>query len=541
MCGFFLSVGDVQVDIRALTESIRHRGPDSTRYFVGERVSCGFNRLAIVDDNPRSDQPMLDQSGRHLLLFNGEIYNYGALRHDLTDRHGARFQTESDTEVLLSGLLLEGASFAGKLDGIYAFAFVDLETLQVLIGRDVFGVKPLYYRADAGRLYVSSELRPLRALGGGSLSWPNVSRYLAYGMVGSGQTIVAGISEVEPNSVMAFHGADLVATTIIHEFCYDAADRAEPEEIAGLLERTIESQKPAIAYGVMFSGGIDSTLLLDRCAEDRNLTGAYSVNVQHPDMSERPWQEHALGCLGLGPKWRVVELDSADLSVAGLTAVSAGLDYPLFHPNFVGSLLLTRRAAEDGLKVLLSGEGADEVFLGYRWFFSQFSPSDYLEYVPLEAIGRILGEAAVRPVATDDLSIVEIFQQIYIRRWLLRQDMTGMVNSIEVRVPFLGLELAHAMNRLSTTFKKGSGESKWILKEMLLSKFGAAFVHRKKVGFDFPLNDWITDEHVAYLRAAGDVIDAKWLDKVLETYAGSWMRNRIIFSLAALVAWCEAR
>src|SRR5262245_54501169 len=176
MCGFCLSINDAGVDIHGLTESIKHRGPDSTKYFEGPRVLCGFNRLAIVDDDPRSDQPMLDASGRYLLLFNGEIYNHNELRARLAERHHLQFVTRSDTEVLLKGLIAEGAAFASRLDGIFAFAFVDLLSLEVMLGRDVFGVKPLYYHSQGDRLYVSSEVRPLWRLSGRTLDLANLAR-----------------------------------------------------------------------------------------------------------------------------------------------------------------------------------------------------------------------------------------------------------------------------------------------------------------------------------------------------------------------------
>ena len=134
--------------------------PDSTGFYMDSHVACGFNRLAI-DSDPLSDQPMLDASRRYLLLFNGEIYNHNKLRDELEARHQIKFATRSDTEVLLDGLIAEGADFIGKLDGIYAFAFVDLETLEVLLARDVFGVKPLYYFSRARSIVVQQRNQAL--------------------------------------------------------------------------------------------------------------------------------------------------------------------------------------------------------------------------------------------------------------------------------------------------------------------------------------------------------------------------------------------
>ena len=541
MCGFCLSVGDVHLDIRRLTESIKHRGPDSTRYFVGARVACGFNRLAIVDADRRSDQPMLDSSRRYLLLFNGEIYNHQKLRAALTTRYEISFETRSDTEVLLVGLILEGTSFVSKLDGIFAFAFIDLESLDVVLARDVFGVKPLYYFSQDDRLYVSSEVRPLWYLSRSSLQISNICRYLSYGIVGNGDTIVAGINELVPNTILTFNSGKIIKSATIHEFAYDAVDSAEVAEIGHVLHAAIESQQPGIRYGVLFSGGLDSTLILDQCVTDENLAAGYSIDVKQPEMSERRWQEYVINSLNLRDRHRIIEMNKADLSVESIAKFSQDLDHPLFHPNFIGSLLLTRKASDDGLKVLLSGEGADELFFGYRWFFTDtMMPANYLEYVPFSNVQAVLGGAPEAPINTSGLSTLEIFQKIYMRRWLARQDLTGMANSVEVRVPFLGLELAQFVNSLSFEFKKGKNRSKWIVKNLLSKKYLSEFIDRKKVGFDFPLNDWIGEEHIDFLRGKGDLIDKRALNGLLQKHQNTYLRNRIIFSLVSFAVWHES-
>lgn len=540
MCGFCLSVDDSTFDIRRLTNSIKHRGPDSTKYYFGARVSCGFNRLSIVDNDSRSDQPMVDSSKRYLLAFNGEIYNHRELRVTLQNKHNLHFNTESDTEVLLQGLVTEGVDFIAKLDGIYAFAFVDLKSSEVLLARDIFGVKPLYYYSHNSGLCVSSEIKPLWVHSGNKIHFSNVARYLSYGTVGNGEAIVYGINELEPNTIKRFSAGKETWTGRVHDFKYDEIDNGNLDDLSDVLYRTIDRQKPTISYGVLFSGGLDSTLILDRSANDENFRGAYSVNVDHPDMSEKYWQDYAVQLVGIKDKHQKIKLQKDDLSVDNLLKVAQELDHPLFHPNFIGSFLLTRRAAEDGLKVLISGEGADELFLGYRWFFSDQNASDFLEYVPLREIHALCGKGNPEPIATSGMSILQIFQRIYLRRWLTRQDLTGMANSVEVRVPFLGYELSVLANKLSMNFKRGAGQSKWIIKKLLSGKFSEEFVQRKKIGFDFPLNDWIGEEHLEFLKEKRDLFDLSQLRAALKKYQGSYMRNRIVFSLVSLVAWHDS-
>ena len=137
-----------------------------------------------------------------------------------------------------------------------------------------------------------------------------------------------------------------------------------------------------------------------------------------------------------------------DFSIKNLNKLSKLCDYPIFHPNYVGSLHLTNKVKSDGIKVLLSGEGADEIFLGYKEFEQFSSYHEFLEYIPFDVTKNILKKSDIKKRSFDNLSLIEVFQKIYLQRWLLRQDLTGMINSVEIRVPFLGLELAEYINNL---------------------------------------------------------------------------------------------
>jgi asparagine synthase (glutamine-hydrolysing) len=129
---------------------------------------------------------------------------------------------------------------------------------------------------------------------------------------------------------------------------------------------------------------------------------------------------------------------------------------------------------------------------------------------------------------------------MYLQRWLARQDLTGMANSVEVRVPFLGRDLAVQANKLSMKFKRGNGQSKWIIKKLLSDRYSTEFVERKKVGFDFPLNDWIDNEHINFLQGRSDLFDRSRLNAILRKHEGTYLKYRIVFSLVAFATWHDS-
>jgi asparagine synthase (glutamine-hydrolysing) len=537
MCGFFLAFNDSAVDIVGLTESMLHRGPDSTGYYRDERVSAGFNRLAIVDDLEVSNQPMVDDSDNYVLLFNGEIYNHQELREYLRCNYGAVFKTFSDTEVLLYGLIREGEEFASRLDGIFAFAFYDKRRNGLTLGRDQFGVKPLYYAVKGHAIYISSELLPLQKLVNSSLNSLNTIQYLSMGYVTGNLTPFDSICKVEANTTLTYSPGQKMLGRQIREFNCIGHDEDSQENIYSQIFRTIENQKPGIPYGVLFSGGIDSTLVLDRCFQDKNFQGAYSVNVSHQDMSEEKYQNYVVDKNNIRKKTYTLNIEKNDFSLQSIAQAANGLDLPLFHPNFIGSLKISNLARSNGIKVLLSGEGADELFYGYRWLQQEVSPREYLEYVPARELSTLFGVSYEKFPDFDHMKKEEIFQKVYLQRWLLRQDVTGMANSVEIRVPFLGIKFAKYINSLSRKIIPGTRGSKWILKEALRSKYGDEFVDRKKIGFDFPLNDWLNEEHLSFVLEPNPFYDVDVFRLILNQLKGSYLHNRLVFSILSYRLW----
>ncbi len=536
MCGFILASNDASFDLQTHCESIAHRGPTSTRYYVDERVKCGFNRLAIVDSDPQSDQPMIDNERRWLLLFNGEIYNYRTLRADLVAKYGHRFETQSDSEVLLAGLGYEGRRFIAKLNGIFAFVFVDLRDYSILAGRDPFGVKPLYFSRKNSALYFCSESRPLANLTSSVLDRKSLALLLSSGSTMPGGAIYADVFSVKPNSVVEIRQGKIEEHEARSMSICESDEPTSEEGVIALIAAAVERQRPGVEFGLQLSGGIDSTLLLSMLYKSELFAGTYAVNVDDAEMSEKHWQDMALAYFNPEKSARVANLGVSDFQIDRLREVVVSADVPFFHPSFVGATRMAKQAFDDGLKVLISGEGADEIFLGYRWFFEDEPVHSIFEYAPLKKLSRFFGVDEPDMSFLNGVDRLEFFEKWYLQRWLARSDLTGMRHSVEVRVPFLDMELVNMLHRLDRAYKTRHG-AKWILKNQLLKTLPDEFVHRRKRGFDFPLNSWMQDSHLDFLRANKDLFEIGDGEITQLRNSGDYRDKRLIFTLCSFALW----
>lgn len=536
MCGFVLAFNDAGFDLQKHCKSIAHRGPTSTRYYVDERIKCGFNRLAIVDPTPESDQPMIDNERKWLLLFNGEIYNYQILKAELKTKYGYQFHTKSDSEVLMVGLGYEGREFVSKLNGIFAFVFVDLRSYSILAGRDPFGVKPLYFSRRSLSLYFCSESKPLANATGATLDRKSLALLLSSGSVKLGDSIFADVFSVKPNSVLEFKLGRVEEHEGRGMYISESEEAIPEEKVMELIATAIKRQRPHVEFGLQLSGGIDSTLLLSYLHKSKYFAGTYAVNVDDDEMSEKKWQDMALSCFKTEQSARTINLSKSDFEIDNLRDMLVSADVPFFHPSFVGSTRMASQAYNDGLKVLISGEGADEIFLGYRWFFEDEPVNSIFEYAPIEKLSRFFGVNEPDMSFLNEMDRLEFFQKFYLQRWLARGDLTGMRHSVEVRVPFLDMELVDTLNRICRAYKIKYG-AKWILKNHLLKSLPVEFVNRRKRGFDFPLNTWMQNSHLDFLRDNKDLFEIGNEEITMLHKSNDYRDKRLVFTLCSFALW----
>ncbi len=408
MCGIAGFVGGFEPGLMARMNAAQsHRGPDGQGLFEDPVAEVGLAhvRLAILDLSDRGAQPMHSRDGRYVLTYNGEIYNFQELRDGL-EADGFAFRSTSDTEVLLTGLTHQGESFVERLDGMFAFALWDRRRRTLLLARDPIGVKPLYYaQPAAGTLLFASEIKALCAHSGlrREPDYRVLQQHLTFCHATGERTALAGVRRLAPGKILRWDAEtrrcrQRRTSRLAFGGCHSS--RAEAvAELRSLLEKTVRRQLISdVPVGTFFSGGLDSTLLTALAARHHEAgLGGFTITYPAEDNTvdafedDAPYARAAAEDLGLSLREIEIRPDVTTL----WPRLVRHLDEPLADPAAIGTFLISRLAREEGTPVLLSGQGADELFAGYPRYqaLSATRPLDVLPSLlrrRLAALGRRL-------------------------------------------------------------------------------------------------------------------------------------------------------
>ncbi|MBB5689338.1 asparagine synthase (glutamine-hydrolyzing) [Roseomonas alkaliterrae] len=497
--------------LEALTRALAHRGPDGHGHHVQGNVALAHTRLAIID-LATGDQPL--HAGPASLVANGEIYNYRELRAE----HGLACATGSDCEPPLHLFRRDGAGFAEHLRGMYALAIHDRAARQVVLARDPFGIKPLYLAETAQGIAFASEPQALIAAGlvAPRLREAALHELLQLQFTTGAETIFEGITRLLPGeSLVIADGA------VVERRRRAALPDGGPEEIAeeaalarldAALQESVElHQRSDVPYGMFLSGGTDSAAVLALMARlnDRPVL-AFTAGFDIPGAAdEREAAAHAARAAGA----RHVTLDVTRQQVfAHLPEIVACMDDPAADYAIIPTWFLARRAREE-VKVVLSGEGGDEIFGGYGRYRSAMKPwwlggkamrahgafdrLDVLRAPP--RFWRDGIEAASAAAATPGRTRLQAAQALDVADWLpndllAKLDRCLMAHGVEGRTPFLDPAVAAAAFRLPDAMKVRERQGKWILRQWLARHFPASEPFRRKQGFTVPIGAWIAEE-----------------------------------------------
>jgi asparagine synthase (glutamine-hydrolysing) len=355
-------------DIETMTRSIAHRGPDDEVYFLAGPLGLGFRRLSIIDLSG-GHQPMSDQEESVWLVFNGEIYNFPEIKRELQS-HGHVFRTNSDTEVIVHGYKQWGDEVLNRLNGMFGLALWDVRKKRLLVARDPFGIKLIYYRIDGDTLYFGSEMRPVRALQQGKVEIDTTSLdlFLRYRFTPSPYTIVKGVKKLAPGTKLTVEDGVCEVSRWYRFKPEPFAPAKSPdearEELLALYKAAIKRQLISdVPVGLLLSGGIDSGLLLALMNLNGKSWPTYTVGYGR-SFADDELADGEETARVLGSKHTSVTIDKATFEEA-LPKIVATLEEPIAASSIVPMYFVCQRARQD-VKVALVGQGPDELFGGYR-------------------------------------------------------------------------------------------------------------------------------------------------------------------------------
>lgn len=537
MCGIagFVNLDGSPADagvLAAMTDTVRHRGPDdrgavclSLRGGPSD-TALGFHRLAILDPSPAARQPMLSADGSIALLFNGAIYDTCDDRAEL-ERDGYRFRSRADTEVILALYERLGLDrMLERLNGMFAIVIADTRRGVVHLLRDHVGIKPLYWATCGTTVLFASEAKAFLAHPAfrPEIDPAQVDELLAFRYVAGEATLLKGVRHVAPGHVLTISSEGVKEARYWSVPDYPEKLRLSREDAVDhldqLLRRSVQSQlRSDVPLGCQLSGGVDSSLvtLLARSLRGSDVD-AFSIVVNLPLFSEEPWILAAASTAGVTS--HRFTFDGDDFTGA-LDAASWHMDQPVSHPNSLALWLLARRARER-VTVLLSGEGADELFGGYARYAAALSaqagethrtggpdPADaFIRATAFHAesrLAKLRPEADLRPALDKRRALLHEGRaghlsnclkydlRTHLVDLLLRQDKMTMARGVEVRVPFLDRHVIEFARRLpdwhlvGPSASTGTTATKVVVKELAERSFGPAFAHRRKSTFNLPL------------------------------------------------------
>ena len=535
MCGiagfFNLDGGPADAGVLgAMTDMIRHRGPDDRGTLClslrggAPDTALGFQRLAILDLTARGHQPMTSADGSIALLFNGAIYDAIECRAEL-EGHGYRFRTGTDTEVILALYEHVGLErMLERLNGMFAIVIADTRRGVVHLLRDRVGIKPLYWAQCGTTVLFASEAKAFLAHPSfrAEIDPAEVDELLAFRYVAGEASLLKGVRHVKPGHRLAITPDGVTEVRYwsiadhddkLHLSRDEAVDRLDH-----LLRRSVHSHlRSDVSVGCQLSGGVDSSLVTVLAGSRHGDLNAFSIVVDEPQFSEERWILAAAATAG-ATSHRFVFDEAA--FIGALDAASWHMDQPIGHPNSLALWLLARRARERAT-VLLSGEGADELFGGYaRFAGAQAAANGSSGPLVHDAVDAFIRAsqfhsearlAKLRPAANLAPAIEKrraVFQEgradhlsnclkyemrTHLVDLLVRQDKMAMAHGVENRVPFLDrdvIDFARALpagHLVGPSLPNGVAGTKIVVKDLARRSFDAEFVYRRKSAFNLPL------------------------------------------------------
>ncbi|MFJ7729529.1 asparagine synthase (glutamine-hydrolyzing) [Neobacillus sp. NPDC097160] len=608
MCGFIGCVHDKtqnysdkqKQEFKNMNDIITHRGPDDDGFYYDDHIQFGFRRLSIIDIES-GHQPLTYENERYWIIFNGEVYNYVELREELL-KEGLSFATSSDTEVIIALYSHLKEKAVEKLRGMFAFTIWDKQEQTLFGARDPFGIKPFFYFEDGERTFFASEKKSiLLALENDVLNYDSLQHYLTYQFVPEPNTLSEGIHKLEPGHYFTKKIGSAMEIKRYWKAQFKPVQKSEDEfvkEIRDILFDSVEKHmRSDVPVGSFLSGGIDSSIIASIAKQYHPAIKTFSVGFDHNGFSEIDVAKETAEKLGVENISYVI---SPEEYMTEVPKIMWHMDDPLADPACV-PLYFVAREARKHVTVVLSGEGADELFGGYNIYRE---PQSLEVFNKIPRVGKVLlkGIAGMMPEGMKGKSFIERgvtpmeeryignakmfseeekrdllnvyheglnyldvtnplyreskgydpvdrMQYIDIHTWmrgdiLLKADRVTMAHSLELRVPFLDKAVFEVASKIPTSLKTANGTTKYILRKAAEGIVPAHVLDRKKLGFPVPIRHWLKNEMNDWAKTiiresnTDHLINKTYVLRLLEDHCqGKADNSRKIWTVLMFMVW----
>lgn len=601
MCGFVgftNNIPNTREVLERMSESITHRGPDSHGEHIDEGVALGFRRLSIIDLSNGS-QPLYNEDGTVVLVFNGEIYNYQPLREELLS-YGHSFSTETDSEVLIHGYEQWGKELLGRLRGMFAFVIWDKKRGELFGARDFFGIKPLYYTSMGGAFIFGSEIKSFlhHPLFVKELNTDALETYLTFQYSACEETFFKGVKRLLPAHYFVYKDGIMKTERYWNvDFLPDESPGLEDwvNKISDTFKDSVEAHKIAdVEVGSFLSSGVDSSYVAAVADVDKTFTVGFGEDERYNEIGYAKDFSKYIG------KENISKVITPEEYWSEFPKIQYHMDEPLADPAAV-ALYFVCQLASKYVKVVLSGEGADEIFGGYNIYKE---PDDVAIYnaVPMP-IRRMIGNIAsrfphkrgvnffirrgktleerfignayifseeerkailkIKTSAPDAYALTKPFydmvrdkdnltkmQFLDLNMWmtgdiLLKADKMSMANSLELRVPFLDREVMALAQRIPKRYRVTRENTKYAMRLAAQRACPKETADKKKLGFPVPIRVWLKeDKYIDIVKKeflsenSKKFFNTDSLIKLIEEHrSGEYDRSRKIWTVYTFLVW----
>lgn len=604
MCGFVgftNTIDNSNKTLGKMMDKIVHRGPDSEGRYIDERIAMGFRRLSIIDITDSGDQPIFNEDKSKVLMFNGEIYNYRDIRKELVDK-GHKFTTNTDSEVLLHGYEEFGEKLLDKLRGMFAFIIWDKNSGELFGARDFFGIKPFYYANMGDTFLFGSEIKAFTVHPNfkKELNTAALENYLTFQYSPTNETFFKNVFKLPPAHYFKFKDGKIEMNRYwdVHFNEDDSPDMDEwINRISDTFKNSVEAHKIAdVEVGSFLSSGVDSSYAASVANVDKTFTVGFGEDEKYNEIG---WAKEFSGYIG---KENISKVISPEEYWGSISKIQYHMDEPLADPSCIALYFVCNKASEY-VKVVLSGEGADEIFGGYNVYKEPLGSHAYkslpkfirrgigkaAEHLPQkrgvnflvrngkELEERFIGNAyifspkdrknllKITTNAPDPTVITAPFyekvknkdsitkmQYLDLHLWmtgdiLLKADKMSMANSLELRVPFLDKEVMALAEQIPWKYRVSTENTKLAMRGAAMKAAPEKTANKKKLGFPVPIRVWLKEDKYYGIvkdmftsKTAEEFFNTPLLVKLLDDHReGKYDNSRKIWTVFIFLKWYD--